>query len=101
MRLAHCHAWLKERRPTVNLQPGAAGRAHALCSLLPSLLTHAACVLSSAAAAQLEAFEVEALGEEARTPPPPLPPSNPLPRNDAPFGVIMPSGPFTIHQQQP
>ena len=60
-RLAHCHAWLKERRPEVNLQP--------------------------AAAQQLEAYELAVLGEEARSPPPPLPPHNPLPTNDSPFGV--------------
>ena len=41
------------------------------------------------------------LGDEARTLPPPLPP-NPLPRNDAPFGVIAPppcgaAGPFQLY----
>jgi hypothetical protein len=39
------------------------------------------------AARQLELFELMVLGDEARTPPPPLPPHNPLPRNDCPFGV--------------
>ena len=59
-RLAHCHAWLKERRPEVNLQP--------------------------AAAQQLEAYELAVFGDEALTPPPPLP-HNPLPTNDSPFGL--------------
>ena len=72
-RLAHCHAWLKERRPEVNLQP--------------------------AAAEQLEAYELAVLGEEARSPPPPLPPHNPLPTNESPFGVVPPmlhGGPFSL-----
>ena len=71
-RLAHCHAWLKERRPEVNLQP--------------------------AAAQQLEAYELAVLGDEARTPPPPLPPRNPLPTNDSPFGVGPQhvGGPFSL-----
>lgn len=71
-RLAHCHAWLKERRPTMNLQP--------------------------AAAEQLSEFELATLGEGARVPLPPLPP-NPLPRNDAPFGVVcegLIGGPFHL-----
>jgi len=61
MRLAHAHAWLVERRPSVALQP--------------------------AAAAQLSAFEHELLGEAAHVPAGP-PGFNPLPRNDCPFGVL-------------
>lgn len=60
-RLAHAHAWLRERRPSVALQP--------------------------AAAEQLAAYELAVLGDVARDPPPPTPAHNPLPRNDAPFGV--------------
>jgi hypothetical protein len=47
------------------------------------------------AAAQLEAYELYVLGDEARTPPPPVPAHNPLPTNDSPFGVSL-SGPFVL-----
>lgn len=54
--------------------------------------------LQPAAAEQLSEFELATLGERARVPLPPLPP-NPLPRNDAPFGVVCEGpigGPFHL-----
>lgn len=60
----------------------------------------------AAAAEQLAAFELAVLGEAAAGVPPPMPPHNPLPRNDDPFGVLHGEGgplvmPAAAGQPQP